>query len=68
MEYIIPFRNIKRIEPIGYRYTIVQLKNGEELKLEDSQDVSEDNSGLLVFESSRPQYVVWDDIDAITFD
>ncbi len=68
MEYIIPFRNIKSIEPKGYRYSVVELRNGEKIKLEDGQDVSERNTGLLVYKASKPQYIMWEDVQSITFD
>lgn len=66
-EYMIPFRNIKSIKPRGYSRSEVELKNGTSLVLEDSQDVSEDNTGLLVFEGKNPMYIPWDDVNQITF-
>lgn len=66
-EYIIPFRNIKSIRPKGYSRSEVELKNGTTLVLEDSQDVSEDNTGLLVYEGNNPMYVPWEDVEEIVF-
>lgn len=66
-EYVIPFRNIKSIKPKGYSRSEVELKDGTSLVLEDSQDVSERNTGLLVFEGKNPMYVPWEDIQEIIF-
>ncbi len=66
-EYVIPFRNIKKIRPRGYQRSEVELKNGTKLVLEDSQDVSEDNTGLLVYEGNNPMYVPWEDVEEIIF-
>lgn len=68
IEYLIPFRNIKSIQPKGYDESEVVLNNGKKLRLEESQDVSDENTGLLVFEGTKdPVYVAWDDIDEIVF-
>lgn len=66
-EYVIPFRNIKTIRPRGYQRSEVELRNGTKLVLEESQDVSEDNTGLLVFEGKNPMYVPWEDVEEIIF-
>lgn len=66
-EYVIPFRNIKSITPRGYQRSEVVLKNGTKLILEESQDVSEDNTGLLVYEGKNPMYVPWEDVEEIIF-
>ncbi len=66
-EYVIPFRNIKSITPRGYQRSEVVLKNGTKLVLEESQDVSEDNTGLLVYEGKNPMYVPWEDVEEIIF-
>ncbi|MDN5200626.1 hypothetical protein QQ008_04615 [Fulvivirgaceae bacterium BMA10] len=70
MEYKIPFRNIKKIIPKNYNYSTVILKNGHRLILGDSQDVSERNDGLLIFEdnNNEPEYVKWKNIDEIILD
>lgn len=66
-EYVIPFRNIKTIRPRGYQRSEVELRNGTKLVLEESQDVSEDNTGLLVYEGKNPMYVPWEDVEEIIF-
>lgn len=66
-EYVIPFQNIKRIVPRGYQRAEIELRNGTKLMLEESQDVSEDNTGLLVYESKNPLYIPWEDVEEIIF-
>jgi len=67
-EFIIPFRDVAKITPVGRRRAIVVLRNGEKLELEESQDVSRRNDGMLVFTDERkPVYVAWRDIDEIVF-
>ncbi len=69
VEYIIPMEFVKSISPKNYDYSNIVLKNGKELLLGESRDVSEDNDGVLVFVngSKDPKYVRWDDIKTITF-
>ena len=68
--YKIPFRNIKNIIPKNFSYSMVILKNGRELLLGESRDVSEANDGVLIFTSkdSKPTYIRWSKIDEIIFD
>ena len=69
LSYLIPFGEIKSIIPKNYSYTRVELKNGKKLLLTDSQDVTEDNDGILVFTGEEdPTYIPWDDVDEIIFD
>jgi hypothetical protein len=67
IQYKIPFRNIKKIIPKNYNYSIIELKNGESLLLGDRRDVSEDNDGILVFKPGNedPIYISWKRIDEI---
>ncbi|TRX55973.1 hypothetical protein FNH22_17575 [Fulvivirga sp. M361] len=70
IEYIIPFRLIKSVIPKSYKRSIVELKSGEKLELGDRQDVSDRNTGILVFDNDSeddPTYVLWKDIDKVTF-
>jgi hypothetical protein len=70
VEFDVPFSMVTSIRPDGPDAAIVELRNGERLELEDSQDVSERNAGLLVFEreDADPVYVKWSDIERIEFD
>lgn len=68
--YKIPFRNIKNIIPKNYAYSMVILKNGTNLLLGESRDVSDQNDGVLVFPSknAKPEFIRWSKIDEIIFD
>lgn len=71
MEYSIPMMNIKRLEPRSRDDCILVLRNGVELRLGDSQDVSERNDGVLVLrdeDDDDPIYLEWGEIDHIVFD
>ena len=70
VEFKIPFRNIKSIVPKNYNYSMVELRNGESLLLGDHRDVSDNNSGILIFPSkdADPIYIKWSKIDEIVFD
>ncbi|HUP24336.1 MAG TPA: hypothetical protein VNB06_15500 [Thermoanaerobaculia bacterium] len=67
--YSIPFGMVARIEPRGTRSALVRLKNGQELVLSDTQDVTDDNDGILVFEGSGdPVHIPWDAVGWIELD
>lgn len=65
-KYIIPFRNIKSIEPRSSDRARVVFKNGETIEMEDSQDVSERNQGVLVKTSNDRVYIPWDRIRKVS--
>lgn len=66
--YLIPFREIAQITPRGRYRAEVLLKSGLTIELEESQDVSRDNDGVLVYTGSRrPEYVEWRDVNMIRF-
>ncbi|MTI41011.1 hypothetical protein [Fulvivirga lutimaris] len=70
VEYKIPFRNIKSIRPKNYNYSMVVLRNGNELLLGDARDVSDRNAGLLVYTKggNEPVYIEWKNVTEIVFD
>jgi hypothetical protein len=70
IDYSIPFALVAAIEPRDADASRVTLRGGEQLVLEGTADVSEDNAGVLVFESGRerPTYVRWSDVERIDFD
>ena len=49
---------------------MVTLKNGLRFLIGDERDVTEDNDGVLIFNSKNdePIYVKWSEIDEIIFD
>ncbi len=65
----IPFRAIKSIQPRGGDESMVVLKSGEKYELEDSQDVNEKNTGILVFDKGpdNPVYIFWEDVKKVEF-
>jgi hypothetical protein len=70
VEYQIPFRNIKSIVPKNYNFSMLELKNGDQILLGDGRDVSDDNDGLLVYArpDAKPEYIAWSKIAEIVFD
>lgn len=70
IEYSIPFERIRAIQPLADKATLVTLRSGSKLQLEESQDVSEKNAGILVLQTGRESehYVTWDRIARIDFD
>ncbi|MBZ0263357.1 hypothetical protein K8I28_01700, partial [bacterium] len=70
VEYSIPFSNVKSVRPRGGSSSIVVLKSGEELRLENSQDVTGSHDGMLIFVKGNdtPRYIRWDDVDVVEFD
>lgn len=67
-KYIIPFKNIISIERRGSDRALVTLKGGNSIMLEDAQDVSERNQGVLIKTNSNRVYVPWDRVEKITLD
>lgn len=68
IEFEIPFRNIQKIVPMRKGESLVKLKSQEEYELEDAQDVTSRNEGILVFENaSQPIYISWRDVEEIVF-
>ncbi len=68
VEYLLPFYTIKKISPKNYFYTQITLRDGEMLLLGKSQDVSDQNTGVIVFESEdNYNYISWEDIEEIEF-
>jgi hypothetical protein len=69
MEFNIPFSKIVSITPTSRNRSTVELVSGEKLSLEDAQDVTESNTGILIFsgDAKEPQYVPWDELEKISF-
>jgi hypothetical protein len=75
VDYTIPFRLIASIvlpglEEGGAPLARVTLHGGEELELDRTGDLGEDNAGMLVFVDGRPrpEYVPWTDVAQVDFD
>lgn len=68
IEYLIPFRAVKRIRPKNYHYSELEFRNGEKIVIGDSQDVSDKNHGILVFQDEdNYKYIAWQDLEEIVF-
>ncbi len=64
----IRFGNIDSIERNSSSSALVVLKNGEEMVLRGTNDVNEQNSGILVLDSQMGQVEVdWDEFESVTF-
>lgn len=70
VEFAIPFANVVSIEPYAHDSAVVVLRSGEEIELEDSQDVSESNDGILVLDEDGElvRWVAWEDLKIVRFD
>lgn len=65
LEYSIPFAMVASVEP-GDDFADVVLKNGQKLRLGDTQDVGETNAGILIgSEIGKRTYLAWKDVAAI---
>jgi hypothetical protein len=67
IEFEIDFKNISEITPKNYNYSKVTLKNGRSFVLGDSQDVTDDNDGVIVMKGKEPIYIPWDKVENIKF-
>ncbi len=67
IKYQIPFRNIKSIYPKNKSYSMVKLRNGDQILLGERQDVSSSNDGILIFTktSEEPIHIQWSDVKEI---
>jgi len=66
----IPFEKVQSIEPIDDDASRVVLTSGEELELEDSQDISERNDGILLYrgdDRDDAMYLSWEEVVRIDF-
>jgi hypothetical protein len=68
VKFIIPFSNIGSIEPRRSDEARITLISGDDILLEDGQDVSYKNLGVLIKTNSDRVYVPWDRIKKITLD
>jgi hypothetical protein len=70
IDYTVPFGMVASIELKDRGRCLVRLRNGQQLELEDSQDVGRDNAGLVVVprSSGEPAHVAWSQIAEIEFD
>lgn len=68
VSFYIPFGTIISITPKSGRMSVVKLNNGVEMLLEEAQDVSKDNDGILIFSGKdKPKYTPWDEVEEVKF-
>ena len=69
IDYYVPFRLIRSIEPQRSNASRVVLRSGAELVLNEGHDVSEDNSGVVVLgDDGAESYTPWSRVQRIDFD
>lgn len=70
ISYHIPFSLIASIVPETYDSSLVVLKSGEKIELEDSADVGGAHDGVLILDAKEgdPVYVAWTDVKRVDFD
>ena len=64
----IEFNNIQSIRKRAFWGAEVTLKNGKKFRLEDSNDVNEDNKGIFIEDEEGNEIEVeWDDFEEVRF-
>ncbi len=67
IEYHLPFRYIRSIEPKNYQFSFITLRNGSQISLGGSCDVNQENNGILILNNGQnPVYIPWSEIKKIT--
>lgn len=68
IEFDIEFSKIKEITKRSYRTSMVTVSDGRTFRLRGSNDVDEDNKGILIFTDAGDEVEVdWDDFDRVEF-
>ncbi len=68
LDVTVPFSSVAAIEPQGSSGSVVELRTGATLELDDSHDVGPDNDGLLVItDGGEPTFVRWADVRRVEF-
>ena len=68
ISYSIPLGMVVSVSPRSGDRTDVVLRSGETLRLSDSQDVTDQNDGLLVLQGDKKTYVAWEDVRILEYD
>ena len=69
IDHQVPFAIIKSITPKNRMAAEVELKSGQKLLLGESQDVSDRNTGIIVFTGKEnKEYIPWGKISKISFE
>nr|MBN2278022.1 hypothetical protein [candidate division Zixibacteria bacterium] len=67
IELEIEFSNIKSIEKSSSRSSLVTLKDGRTYRLRGSNDVDNDNKGIIISDQRDETIIDWDDFDSVEF-
>jgi len=67
VDFDIEFGFIKSIEKASRRSSRVTLKDGRTFKLRGSNDVDNDNKGIIIYDKDNETYVDWEDFDTVEF-
>ncbi len=67
MEFLIPLRYIKVIDPKNYNFTKIEFRDGKKVILGEMHDVTYDNYGVLVMSDDEYQYYLMREIEKIEF-
>jgi len=68
VSWAIPFDNIRRLTRLTKGSGMVELRNGQQLELRNSNDVNDDNKGILVTGSSREAVELsWSEMESVEF-
>jgi len=67
VEIDVEFGNIKSIEKSSRRSSRVTLKDGRIFKLRGSNDVDNDNKGIIIYDKDGETYIDWEDFDRVDF-
>ena len=69
VEFDVEFGMIKSIERQSSRGSIITLKDGRELKMRDSNDVDEDNNGIVITQDNGEEVDLdWFEFDRVEFE
>ena len=69
IEYEIEFGKIKEISKKSYRSSMVTIKDGRTFRLRGSNDVDEDNKGIIVMTDDGEEIEVdWEDFERLEFE
>lgn len=71
VDFDIIFRNVKSIEKLSRRGSRVTLWDGRSFKLRESNDVDDDNNGIIIYPKDDPDDEIildWEDFSRVEFD
>ena len=68
LDFKIELGLVRRIERLSSRAALITLFDGREFELRGSNDVNDENSGIIIVDKDGDErYVDWEDFDRVTF-